>query len=70
MLKSLEPGLTYLFVDHPALNSSETKAIYHTGYEHVAEDRQGVTDVWTDPAIISLIKKRNIVLLSYKDLLQ
>ncbi|MBN8857928.1 MAG: polysaccharide deacetylase family protein [Sphingobacteriales bacterium] len=70
MLKSLEPGVTYLFVDHPALNTAETKAIYHTGYEHVAEDRQGVTNVWTDPAIISLIKKRKIVLLSYRDLLQ
>ncbi|HEX5027020.1 MAG TPA: polysaccharide deacetylase family protein [Agriterribacter sp.] len=68
MLNSLEPGNTYLFVDHPALNSPEMQAIHHIGYEDVAEDRQGVTDTWTDPDIIALIKKKKIVLISYKDL--
>ncbi|MFT3701120.1 MAG: ChbG/HpnK family deacetylase [Agriterribacter sp.] len=68
MLNSLQQGETYLFVDHPALNNIETKAIHHIGYANVAEDRQGVTDTWTDPIIIALIKKKKIQLITYKDL--
>ncbi len=37
MLESLKPGETYLFVDHPGLNTPELQAIHHIGYE----------DVWT-----------------------
>jgi hypothetical protein len=44
------------------------RAIHHIGYEDVAADRQGVTDIWTDPEITTLIKKKNIQLISYKDL--
>ena len=68
MLNKLQPGNTYLFVEHPGLNSPELQAIHHIGYENVAEDRQGVTDTWTDPDIIALIKKKGIQLISYKDL--
>jgi len=67
MLNTLLPGETYLFVDHPALNTPELKAIHHIGYENVAEDRQGVTNLWTDAEIIALIKKKKIQLISYKD---
>lgn len=67
MLNSMEPGNTYLFVDHPALNTPELQAIHHIGYENVAEDRQGVTDLWTDPKIIALIKQKKIQLISYKE---
>ena len=69
MLDELEPGNTYLFVDHPGIDSPELKAIHHIGYENVASDRQGVTDAWTDEGVKSVIKKRGIKLISYKDLL-
>jgi chitin disaccharide deacetylase len=68
MLNKLEAGKTYMFLEHPGLNDAELQAIYHIGYEDVAEDRQGITDLWTDPSIIALIKSRKIELISYKDL--
>ncbi len=70
MLNSLQPGNTYLFVDHPGLNTPELQAIHHIGYETVAQDRQGVTDLLTDEAVKKTIKKRGIQLISYKDLLK
>lgn len=68
MLDSLKPGNTYLFVDHPALDGAEMRAIYHIGYENVAADRQGVTDLWTNPLVMETIRKKNIQLISYADL--
>ncbi|MEP7108003.1 MAG: polysaccharide deacetylase family protein [Ferruginibacter sp.] len=68
MLDSFKPGETYLFVDHPALDGPEMRAIYHIGYENVAADRQGVTDVWTNPLVMEAIRKKNIQLISYADL--
>jgi hypothetical protein len=68
MLEKLQPGHTYLFVDHPAFDTPELRAIHHIGYENVAADRQGVTDLWTNKEIIALIKKKGIILVSYKDL--
>ena len=69
MLIKLQAGSTYLFVDHPGLNNAELQAIYHIGYEKVAKDRQGVTDLFTNVKIKALIKKKGIQLISYKDLL-
>lgn len=68
MLNGLQPGQTYLFLDHPGLNDEELQAIHHIGYENVAEDRQGVTDLWTDKDIKALIQRRKIRLISYRDL--
>ena len=68
MLNKLTPGNTYLFVDHPGLNTAELQSIYHIGYENVAIDRQGVTDAWTSPKVKEAIKKKGILLTSYKDL--
>ena len=65
MLESLEPGKTYLFVDHPGLNTPEVQAIHHIGYENVAIDRQGVTDTWTNPRVKELIKSKGIQLIGY-----
>jgi predicted glycoside hydrolase/deacetylase ChbG (UPF0249 family) len=70
MLNKLEPGNTYLFVDHPGLDSPELRAIHHIGYEDVATDRQGVTDTWTNETIKKLIRQKGIQLISYKDLLK
>jgi chitin disaccharide deacetylase len=68
MLEELKAGETYLFVDHPGMDTPELRAIYHIGYEDVAVDRQGVTDAWTDPRVKDAIKKRGIQLISYADL--
>jgi predicted glycoside hydrolase/deacetylase ChbG (UPF0249 family) len=68
MLSKLEKGKTYLFVDHPGLDSPELRSIYHIGYEDVAIDRQGVTDVWTNDKVKQAIKKYGIELITYKDL--
>jgi chitin disaccharide deacetylase len=68
MLESLKPGHTYLFVDHPGLDTPELRAIHHIGYDNVAIDRQGVTDVWTNFKVKEVIKKREIQLISYKEI--
>lgn len=68
MLEGLKPGDTYLFVEHPGLDSPELRAISHIGYEDVAADRQGVTDMWTDPDVKATIKRLGIQLISYADL--
>lgn len=68
MLHKLEPGKTYIFVEHPGFDNEELRAIYHIGYEDVAADRQGVTDTFTNEKIKALIKEKGIVLIGYKDL--
>jgi chitin disaccharide deacetylase len=70
MLDELKAGETYLFVDHPGIDTPELRAIYHIGYEDVAVDRQGVTDAWTDPRVKDAIKKKGIQLISYADLVK
>ncbi len=68
MLRKLESGNTYLFVDHPGLDSPELRAIHHIGYEDVAMDRQGVTDLWTSSEVKKVIGEMGIQLISYADL--
>lgn len=68
MLESLEAGKTYLFVDHPGLDTPEMRAIHHIGYENVAADRQGVTDAWTSPRVREAIKRLGVQLIGYRDL--
>ena len=67
-LEKLKPGKTYWFIDHPGFNNDELKAVYHIGYEKVAKDRQGVTDLFTSNKVKAYIKKKNIVLIGYRDL--
>ncbi|MDT0647991.1 ChbG/HpnK family deacetylase [Zunongwangia sp. F260] len=68
MLKGLQKGKTYLFVDHPAYNTPEQQAVNHIGYEDVAVDRDGVARIWTDPEIKELVQLLDIDLINYKDL--
>jgi len=68
MLEGLEDGKSYLFVDHPGLDTPELRAIHHVGYEDVAVDRQGVTDAWTSPAVREVVRRRGIRLIGYRDL--
>jgi predicted glycoside hydrolase/deacetylase ChbG (UPF0249 family) len=69
-IESLEDGKTYLFVEHPGLDTSELRAIHHIGYEGVAVDRQGVTDMWTSPRVRRAIESRGVRLIGYRDLKQ
>lgn len=68
MLNKLEPGKTYIFIDHPGINNDELKALYHIGYEDVCTDRQGVTDLYTNEKIKALIKQKGIKLIGYRDI--
>ena len=68
MLDELKAGETYLFVDHPGIDTPELRAIHHIGYENVALDRPGVTDAWTDQRVKDAIKKKGIKLISYAEL--
>jgi len=70
MLDKLQPGKDYIFLDHPGLNDTELQAIHHIGYENVAEDRQGVTDLFTNEKVKAAIKAKGIELISYADLAQ
>ena len=67
VLERLGPG-TWMFVDHPALDTPEMRAVGHVGYENVAVDRQGVADAWTSPAAKDVVRRRGIELIGYKDL--
>ena len=69
MLENLEPGL-WIFVEHPGLDVPEMRAIGHKGYEDVAIDRQGVTDMFTSPEAMEVIKRRGIELVSYGEVLK
>jgi len=68
MLDKLEPGKNYLFLDHPAYNNDEMQTVGHIGYEDVAIDRQGVTDLLTSPGIKQAIEERGIELITYDNL--
>jgi chitin disaccharide deacetylase len=65
-LEALQPG-RWLHVDHPCLDTHESQAIWHVGYEKVAVDRQGVVDAWTDGRVQEIIAARGIRLVSYGD---
>ncbi|MHC4752816.1 MAG: polysaccharide deacetylase family protein, partial [Planctomycetota bacterium] len=67
MLENLKPG-TYLFVEHPALDTAEMRAIGHRGYYDVAEDRNAVTEVFVNDQVKRAIKRLGIKLISYADL--
>jgi hypothetical protein len=67
MLATLEKGKTYLFVDHPGLDGSELRAIHHIGYEDVAIDRQGVTELFTSDAVKKELKKYGVEVISYRE---
>jgi len=68
MMGNMEPGKTYIFIEHPGLDNEELRAVYHIGYEDVATDRQDVTDVFTHRRVKEFIKEKGIQLISYGDL--
>lgn len=66
-LEGLKLG-TYLFVEHPGLNTPEMRAIGHEGYYDVAQDRDGVTKIFTSPEVKRAIDRLGIKLISYAEL--
>lgn len=62
-LDKLEKGKRYMFVEHPAYNDSEMETVMHVGYEDVAADRQGVTDLLKSPEVLQAIEERGIKLI-------
>ncbi len=66
-LEALKPG-TYLFVEHPGLDTAEMRAIGHKGYYDVAADRDAVTEVFVSDKVERKIKELGIKLVSYADL--
>lgn len=69
MLDKLEPGKTYVYVEHPAIDDPEMRAIYHIGYEDVAQGRQDVTTMWTDERVKEALIRKGVQLVSYKDVI-
>lgn len=67
MLEKLKPG-TYLFVEHPAYDNAEMRNTYHIGYEDVARDREGVTQLFTSKVVMDKMKALGIEAISYADL--
>lgn len=65
MLSGLEKGNRYMFLDHPAYNDSEMAPVFHIGYEHVAADRQGVTDLLKDKDVMKFIQDSGIRLIDF-----
>lgn len=66
-LQQLEFG-TYIFVDHPAINTAENRTIGHIGYEDVHIDRSSCLSVLTNPLLRDAIVERDIQLISYRDI--
>ena len=67
-LNQLEPGNTYLYVEHPGYDTPEMRRVGHPGYEHVAQDRDGVTKIFTDRRVMETVRAKGIKLVSYADL--
>lgn len=70
MLDRLEKGKRYLFLDHPAYDDSEMAEVYHIGYENVATDRQGVTDLLKSAEVRKAIEKKGIRLIDINTLVK
>jgi len=65
MLKSLKPGNTYLFIEHPGNKSEEMKAIGNKEMLTVSRDRNYVTEVFTSELVMKTIKAKGIELINY-----
>jgi CubicO group peptidase (beta-lactamase class C family)/predicted glycoside hydrolase/deacetylase ChbG (UPF0249 family) len=68
MLESLEPGKTYMFVDHPAYDTEEMRPISYKGVADVAVSRQGVTDLWSSDKIKKVIADKGIQLVTFNEI--
>ena len=67
-VESLQDGGRYMFLDHPAYDCEEMRAYGHPGYENVASDRQGVTDMLCSRKLRRALEKRGVKLITFKEL--
>jgi predicted glycoside hydrolase/deacetylase ChbG (UPF0249 family) len=70
MLDKMQSGKNYVFVEHPAFDTDEMRAIYHIGYEDVAKHRQDVSNIFMSEKVKKAIVEKGIQLVSYKELLK
>lgn len=66
-LHELSPG-TYIFIDHPAVDSPEMAVTGHPGYTDVQQDRLTCLETLTHPDLRAAIDRLGIELISYRDL--
>jgi predicted glycoside hydrolase/deacetylase ChbG (UPF0249 family) len=66
-LRSLTPGL-WMYVDHPAADSPELRAVDSDSGERWARERSSVLAIWTDLKIRALIDELGIELVGPSDL--
>jgi hypothetical protein len=66
-LQALEPG-TWRMIEHAAMDDPEMRAIHHPGYENVAADRDAVRQAWCSPRVLEVVRRRNIRVVSYREL--
>ena len=66
-LGTLKAG-TYMFVDHPAVESAELRATGHKGYEDVLEDRTTCLSVLVSEGVKAAVSSNGIELIGYRDL--
>lgn len=66
-LQKLEPG-TYLYVDHPAIDTPELRAVDTRDGERWGDIRSSVLAAWTAPEVRAAIQARHIELVSIGDL--
>ncbi len=60
-LEELQEG-SYLFVEHASLDTPESQAMGHPGYEDVAKDRQAVLDAWRHKKVRDAVQRLGIEL--------
>jgi predicted glycoside hydrolase/deacetylase ChbG (UPF0249 family) len=63
MLEELQPG-DWFFIDHPATDTPESRAVGHPGSGVIGVERSGVLRAWTDPEAMKIIERRGIELLT------
>jgi predicted glycoside hydrolase/deacetylase ChbG (UPF0249 family) len=68
-LEKLQPG-TYIMVEHPGFDTPEMRGLGHKGYWNVASDRDAVTRTFTSEKAKQVIKRRNIRVVSYGDVIR
>ncbi|MCV3273658.1 ChbG/HpnK family deacetylase [Roseobacter sinensis] len=66
-LRKLTPG-TYIFIDHPAAESTEMTDVGHPGYEDVQADRLTCLETLTHPELRATVEQLGIELICYRDL--
>jgi hypothetical protein len=66
-LATMGPG-DYEFGEHPATDDPEMRAVFHTGYENVAQDRAAVTALWTNERVKEVVRRRGVQIIGFRDL--